>query len=89
MQGARVIIQGFGNAGSYLAKFMHDEGARVVGISDAYGAIYDADGLDINYLLENGIVMARSPTCLIIRLPMRNCLLAIVTLLCQLQLPTS
>ncbi|RYG71972.1 Glu/Leu/Phe/Val dehydrogenase [Lentibacillus lipolyticus] len=52
MQDARVIIQGFGNAGSYLAKFMHDEGARVVGISDAYGAIYDPDGLDIDYLLE-------------------------------------
>ncbi|TMN22917.1 Glu/Leu/Phe/Val family dehydrogenase [Lentibacillus cibarius] len=52
IQGARVIIQGFGNAGSYLAKFMHDEGASVVGISDAYGAIYDPDGLDIDYLLE-------------------------------------
>ncbi|TRM11709.1 Glu/Leu/Phe/Val dehydrogenase [Lentibacillus cibarius] len=52
LQSARVIVQGFGNAGSYLAKFMHDEGASVVGISDAYGAIYDPDGLDIDYLLE-------------------------------------
>ncbi|GGK02072.1 glutamate dehydrogenase [Lentibacillus kapialis] len=52
LQGAKVIVQGFGNAGSYLSKFMHDEGAKVVGISDAYGAIYDENGLDIDYLLE-------------------------------------
>ena len=39
MKGARVVIQGFGNAGSFLAKFMHDAGAKVIGISDAYGAL--------------------------------------------------
>lgn len=49
---ARVVIQGFGNAGSFLAKFMHDAGAKVVGISDAYGALYDPEGLDIDYLLD-------------------------------------
>jgi glutamate dehydrogenase len=52
LKNARVVIQGFGNAGSYLAKFMHDSGARVIGISDAYGALYDPDGLDIDYLLD-------------------------------------
>ncbi|MFB5661639.1 Glu/Leu/Phe/Val dehydrogenase [Alteribacillus sp. HJP-4] len=52
MNGARVAIQGFGNAGSFLAKFMHDSGAKVVGIADAYGALYDEDGLDIDYLLD-------------------------------------
>jgi glutamate dehydrogenase len=52
LAGARVVIQGFGNAGSFLAKFMHDAGAKVIGISDAYGALYDADGLDIEYLLD-------------------------------------
>lgn len=50
--GARVVVQGFGNAGSYLAKFMHDAGAKVIGISDAYGALYNEEGLDIDYLLE-------------------------------------
>jgi glutamate dehydrogenase len=49
---ARVVIQGFGNAGSYLAQFLYELGARVVGISDVYGAIYDEDGLDIPNLLE-------------------------------------
>lgn len=52
IKGARVIVQGFGNAGSVLAKFMHDEGANIIGISDAYGALYDPDGLDIEYLLD-------------------------------------
>ncbi|EJL40955.1 Glu/Leu/Phe/Val dehydrogenase [Brevibacillus agri] len=52
VKGARVVVQGFGNAGSYLAKFMHDAGAKVVGISDAYGALHDPNGLDIDYLLD-------------------------------------
>lgn len=52
IKGARVVIQGFGNAGSFLAKFMNDLGAKVVGISDANGALYDEDGLDIDYLLD-------------------------------------
>ncbi|MBE3595062.1 MAG: Glu/Leu/Phe/Val dehydrogenase [Candidatus Carbobacillus altaicus] len=52
VEGARVVIQGFGNAGSYLAKFMHDAGAKVIGISDVYGGLYDENGLDIDSLLE-------------------------------------
>ncbi|PFP29455.1 glutamate dehydrogenase [Bacillus sp. AFS073361] len=52
IKGSRVIVQGFGNAGSYVAKFMHDAGAIVIGISDVYGALYNPDGLNINYLLD-------------------------------------
>lgn len=52
MKGARIVIQGFGNAGSFLAKFMTDAGAKVIGISDAYGALHDPNGLDIDYLLD-------------------------------------
>jgi glutamate dehydrogenase len=52
LKDARVVIQGFGNAGSYLAKFMNDTGAKVCGISDVYGALYNPDGLDIEYLLD-------------------------------------
>ncbi|MBU7314686.1 Glu/Leu/Phe/Val dehydrogenase [Paenibacillus sp. SM 69] len=50
--GSRIIIQGFGNAGSFLAQFLHQAGAKVVGISDAYGALYDPEGLDIPTLLD-------------------------------------
>jgi len=52
LHGARIIVQGFGNAGSYVAQFLHESGSRVVGISDAYGALYDEDGLNIPDLLE-------------------------------------
>ncbi|MBJ6363495.1 Glu/Leu/Phe/Val dehydrogenase [Paenibacillus sp. GCM10012307] len=49
---ARVVVQGFGNAGSFLAKFMHDSGAKVIAISDVHGALYNEDGLDINDLID-------------------------------------
>ncbi|WP_342046537.1 Glu/Leu/Phe/Val family dehydrogenase [Bacillus sp. OTU530] len=52
LQDARIVVQGFGNAGSFLAKFMHDAGAKVVGISDVHGGLYDPNGLDIPYLLD-------------------------------------
>ncbi|KKI89811.1 glutamate dehydrogenase [Bacillus sp. SA1-12] len=47
------IIQGFGNVGSFLAKYLYDLGAKVVGISDVHGGIYDSAGLDIPYFLNN------------------------------------
>ncbi|WP_066054311.1 Glu/Leu/Phe/Val family dehydrogenase [Robertmurraya korlensis] len=53
LAGSKINIQGFGNAGSFLAKFLYDEGAVITGISDAYGAIYEPQGLDIDYLLES------------------------------------
>ncbi|MDC3415401.1 Glu/Leu/Phe/Val family dehydrogenase [Aquibacillus salsiterrae] len=52
LEDTKVVIQGFGNAGSFLAKFLHDAGAKVIGISDAYGGLHDPDGLDIDYLLD-------------------------------------
>ncbi|MEM1505502.1 Glu/Leu/Phe/Val dehydrogenase [Domibacillus sp. 8LH] len=52
LKGARVVIQGFGNAGSFLAKFLHAEGAKIIGVSDVFGGIYEPDGLDIPYLLD-------------------------------------
>lgn len=52
MEDIRIVIQGFGNAGSFLSKFLFDRGAKIVGISDANGALHDPEGLDIDYLLE-------------------------------------
>ena len=40
-------VQGFGNVGSYLAKFLHEEGANVVAISDSSVALHNANGIDI------------------------------------------
>jgi glutamate dehydrogenase (NAD(P)+) len=45
--GMRVAVQGFGNVGSYLALFLHQEGAIVTAISDSTTALYNAKGIDI------------------------------------------
>ena len=49
--GQRVAIQGFGNVGSFFAKFVADEGAKVVAVSDSSGGIYNPKGLDVAALL--------------------------------------
>src|SRR2546428_1317670 len=40
-------VQGFGNVGSYLAKFLHEEGATVVAISDSSVGLYNPKGIDV------------------------------------------
>jgi glutamate dehydrogenase (NAD(P)+) len=42
-----VVVQGFGNVGSYLAQFLHQEGATVVAISDSTTALYNPKGIDV------------------------------------------
>ena len=44
---ATVIVQGFGNVGTYNALFLQEAGAKVVGISDITGGYYCKDGIDI------------------------------------------
>jgi glutamate dehydrogenase (NAD(P)+) len=53
LDGMRVVVQGFGNVGSYLAKFVAEDGAKVVGISDSSGGIYNANGLDVDLALAH------------------------------------
>jgi glutamate dehydrogenase (NAD(P)+) len=48
LDGMTVAVQGFGNVGSYLAKFLHDEGARVVAISDTGATLHNSNGIDID-----------------------------------------
>ena len=52
IDGSKVVIQGFGNAGSFLSKILSDRGAKIIGISDAHAALHDPNGLDIDYLLD-------------------------------------
>ncbi len=53
IEGARVVVQGFGNVGSISALEMHKLGAKVVAVSDVTGGIYNADGLNIQDLLQH------------------------------------
>lgn len=52
LDGARVAIQGFGNVGSFAARFLSAAGACIIAISDAGGGICDSDGLDVEALLD-------------------------------------
>jgi glutamate dehydrogenase (NAD(P)+) len=53
LAGARVVVQGFGNVGSISAKMFASQGARVVAVSDVYGAVRNEKGLDLPALLEH------------------------------------
>jgi glutamate dehydrogenase (NAD(P)+) len=46
----RVVVQGFGNVGSWAARIISDLGAKVVGVSDAFGAIHREGGIDVHTL---------------------------------------
>jgi glutamate dehydrogenase (NAD(P)+) len=43
----RVAIQGFGNVGSWMARELHERGAKVIAVSDVRGAVYDEGGIDV------------------------------------------
>jgi glutamate dehydrogenase (NAD(P)+) len=47
-----VIIQGFGNVGSYAALGLLEYGCRIIGISDVSGAVYNSKGIDIHEALR-------------------------------------
>jgi glutamate dehydrogenase (NAD(P)+) len=52
LKGARVVMQGFGNVGSFAAKFLDEMGAKLVAVADHTGAVRKADGLDVKALLD-------------------------------------
>ncbi len=49
---ATVAVQGFGNVGSVAAQLLQEQGCKVVAVSDVSGGYYNADGLDIEAMLE-------------------------------------
>src|SRR6059036_3548747 len=54
LKGGRVVIQGFGNVGSHLARLLDSEaGAKIVAVSAVEGGVYNDQGLDIPGLLAH------------------------------------
>jgi glutamate dehydrogenase (NAD(P)+) len=54
LEGARVVVQGFGNVGGNLARILHlEDGARIVAVSDVGGGLHNERGLDIPALLRH------------------------------------
>ncbi|CAL5436707.1 unnamed protein product [Camellia sinensis] len=49
----KFAIQGFGNVGSWAAKFIHDRGGKIVAVSDITGAVENPNGIDIPALLKH------------------------------------
>ena len=49
---AKIVIQGFGSVGKHSARFLREQGARIVAVNDSRGTIYNADGLDLDALFE-------------------------------------
>ncbi len=52
-QGARVIIQGFGNVGSEAAVLMHAAGYKIIGVAEVDAAIYNPAGLNVPALVRH------------------------------------
>jgi glutamate dehydrogenase (NAD(P)+) len=53
IHGATVALQGFGNVGSYAARFLHEHGAKIVAVTDAMGGAANPEGLDIPALVRH------------------------------------
>ena len=54
LEGKRVAIQGFGNVGYHVARFLsEDDGCRIVAVGDVNGGAMNPDGLDIARLTEH------------------------------------
>ncbi len=52
LEGARIVVQGFGNVGSHAARYLIERGAILVGASDLDGTVYDPKGIDVDKLVE-------------------------------------
>ncbi len=51
--GAKIVIQGFGNAGSIAAQLFAEAGARIIAVSDSRGGIHNGAGLDVEVVVAH------------------------------------
>ncbi len=52
LKDTKVIVQGFGNVGSYAAYFLSQEGAKIIAVSDSSTGIINNNGFDVKDLME-------------------------------------
>lgn len=52
LEGAKVVVQGFGAVGKHTARFLNQKRAVLVGAADSRGAIHNPEGLDVDALIE-------------------------------------
>jgi glutamate dehydrogenase (NAD(P)+) len=63
VKGARIVVQGYGNVGSWAARLAGQLGCKLVGASDANGAIRNDDGIDPDELHEHVVGGGSVPEC--------------------------
>ena len=65
LKGARVVLQGFGNVGSFAAEWLYKQGCKIIAIANSRNGLYDAEGMNIpalmKYYEENGNDLAGYP----------------------------
>ena len=52
VEGKTFVVQGLGNVGYHASKYMTEAGAKLVGIAEIEGSIYDENGIDLEKLME-------------------------------------
>lgn len=52
LKGAKVVVQGYGNAATYAAEYIEKMGAKIIAVSDSKGSIINTKGLDSKKVLE-------------------------------------
>jgi glutamate dehydrogenase (NAD(P)+) len=53
VEGKRIVVQGLGNVGYHSAKFFQEAGAKIVGLAEFEGSIWNDDGLDVDAVFEH------------------------------------
>ncbi|NGM86629.1 Glu/Leu/Phe/Val dehydrogenase [Parapusillimonas sp. SGNA-6] len=53
VEGARVVIQGFGNVGGTAGRLFYEAGAKVIAVQDHTGAVHNANGLDVLKVMQH------------------------------------
>jgi glutamate dehydrogenase/leucine dehydrogenase len=53
LRGAKVAVQGYGNVGYHAARLLHEQGCKIIAVSDSRGGIYKPDGLDPAKVLKH------------------------------------
>lgn len=53
VEGKTVVVQGLGNVGYHSAKFFQDAGAKIIGLAEYEGAIWNKDGLDVDAVFNH------------------------------------
>ena len=53
VEGGRVVVQGFGQVGSWTVRLAAEMGCNIVGVSDISGAIYSSSGIDVDRLFRH------------------------------------